>query len=100
MAPVDWCPKDQVVLAAEQVLGPDRVCWRCGTQVVKRDLEQWFFRITKYADELLAYDEISWPDPIRLMQTNWIGRSQGAEIPFATAPSEHHEGGEPIRVFT
>jgi leucyl-tRNA synthetase len=50
MAPVDWCPKDQVVLAREQVEGPNRVCWRCGTPVIKRDLEQWFFRITRYAD--------------------------------------------------
>ncbi len=100
MAPVDWCPKDQVVLAREQVEGPNRVCWRCGTPVVKRDLEQWFFRITKYADELLSYDAIHWPEPVRLMQTNWIGRSEGAEITFETAQSEHHAGGEPIRVFT
>ena len=56
MAAVDWCPKDLVVLAREQVLGADRVCWRCGTQVIKRDLEQWFFRTTKYADELLSYE--------------------------------------------
>ena len=55
MAPVDWCPKDQVVLAREQVLGADRRCWRCDTPVIKRDLEQWFFRITKYADELLDF---------------------------------------------
>jgi leucyl-tRNA synthetase len=96
MAPVDWCPKDQVVLAREQVEGPNRVCWRCGTPVVKRDLEQWFFRITNYADELLDFSSIDWPEPIRLMQTNWIGRSEGAEIDFPVdAP-----GVEPIRVFT
>ncbi|MGZ3631565.1 MAG: leucine--tRNA ligase, partial [Candidatus Limnocylindrales bacterium] len=100
MAPVDWCPKDQVVLAREQVEGAERVCWRCGTPVVKRDLEQWFFRITKYADELLTYEGIDWPEPIRRMQTNWIGRSEGAEIEFTTAPDEHQPGGEPIRVFT
>ncbi|MGZ6296366.1 MAG: leucine--tRNA ligase, partial [Candidatus Limnocylindrales bacterium] len=100
MAPVDWCPKDQVVLAREQVEGVERVCWRCGTPVVKRDLEQWFFRITKYADELLTYEGIDWPEPIRRMQTNWIGRSEGAEIEFTTAPDEHQPGGEPIRVFT
>ena len=94
MAPVDWCPKDQVVLAREQVEGADRVCWRCGTQVIKRDLEQWFFRITKYADELLDFEGIDWPEPVRLMQTNWIGRSEGAEVVFRTAPSDHHEGGE------
>ena len=80
MAPVDWCPKDQVVLAREQVEGADRVCWRCGTPVIKRDLEQWFFRTTKYADELLIYAGIDFPEPIRVMQTNWIGRSEGAEI--------------------
>ena len=80
MAPVDWCPKDLVVLAREQVLGTDRVCWRCGTQVIKRDLEQWFFRTTAYADELLNYDGLDYPTPIKVMQTNWIGRSEGAEI--------------------
>jgi leucyl-tRNA synthetase len=100
MAPVDWCPKDQVVLAREQVEGADRVCWRCGTPVIKRDLEQWFFRITKYADELLDFSGIEWPEPIRLMQTNWIGRSEGAEVVFRTAPSDHHAGGEELRVFT
>jgi leucyl-tRNA synthetase len=96
MAAVDWCPKDQVVLAREQVLGVERRCWRCGTPVVKRDLEQWFFRITRYADELLDFSGIDWPEPIRLMQTNWIGRSEGAEIDF---PVES-EGVEAIRVFT
>jgi leucyl-tRNA synthetase len=96
MAPVDWCPKDQVVLAREQVEGADRHCWRCGTPVVKRDLEQWFFRITNYADELLSFEGMDWPEPIRLMQTNWIGRSEGAEIDF---PVEA-EGADPIRVFT
>ncbi|HEX6140049.1 MAG TPA: leucine--tRNA ligase [Candidatus Limnocylindria bacterium] len=96
MAPVDWCPKDQVVLAREQVEGADRHCWRCGTPVVKRDLEQWFFRITSYADELLDFSGLDWPEPIRLMQTNWIGRSEGAEIDF---PVEA-DGVAPIRVFT
>ena len=61
MAPVDWCPKDLVVLAREQVLGPERVCWRCGTQVIKRDLEQWFLRTTAYADELLSYEGLEYP---------------------------------------
>ena len=86
MAPVDWCPKDQVVLAREQVLGADRRCWRCDTPVIKRDLEQWFFRITKYADELLDFSQLDWPEPILLMQTNWIGRSEGADIDFPVAP--------------
>ncbi|MCA1587662.1 MAG: leucine--tRNA ligase [Chloroflexi bacterium] len=96
LAPVDWCPKDQVVLAREQVVGPERRCWRCGTQVEKRDLEQWWFRITNYSDELLDFSGIDYPEPIRLMQTNWIGRSEGAEIDFPTEADDV----EPIRVFT
>src|SRR5918999_834279 len=100
MAPVDWCPKDQVVLAREQVEGADRVCWRCGTPVIKRDLEQWFFRITKYADELLDYSDIDWPEPVRLMQTNWIGRSEGGEVVFTVAPDDSQPGGDEIPVFT
>jgi leucyl-tRNA synthetase len=100
MAPVDWCPKDQVVLAREQVEGADRVCWRCGTPVIKRDLEQWFFRTTKYADELLSYDGLVYPEPIKVMQTNWIGRSEGAEITFTVAADEHTPGGHELTVFT
>ncbi|HEX6655700.1 MAG TPA: leucine--tRNA ligase [Candidatus Limnocylindria bacterium] len=96
MAPVDWCPKDQVVLAREQVEGADRHCWRCGTPVIKRDLEQWFFRTTNYADEMLGFEGLDWPEPIKLMQTNWIGRSEGAEIDF---PVEADDAA-PIRVFT
>ncbi|MEX2135920.1 MAG: leucine--tRNA ligase [Chloroflexota bacterium] len=96
MSPVDWCPKDQVVLAREQVEGADRHCWRCGTPVIKRDLEQWFLRTTRYADELLDFSKIDWPEPIRLMQTNWIGRSEGAEVDFAVEA----DGVAPIRVFT
>jgi leucyl-tRNA synthetase len=101
MAPVDWCPKDQVVLAREQVEGADRHCWRCGTPVIKRDLEQWFFRITRYADELLDFSQIDWPEPILLMQTNWIGRSEGAEIDFPVAlDGTDADVVAPIRVFT
>ncbi|HWH23328.1 MAG TPA: leucine--tRNA ligase [Candidatus Limnocylindria bacterium] len=97
MAPVDWCPNDGV-LAREQVEGAERVCWRCGAPVVKRDLEQWFLRITEYADELLDHSQIDWPEPIRLMQVNWIGRSEGAEIVFAAQPAGGAE--ERITVFT
>ena len=61
---------------------------------------QWYLRITNYADELLDFTGIDWPDPIRIMQTNWIGRSTGAEVVFETAPSAHHAGGEELRVFT
>jgi leucyl-tRNA synthetase len=99
-APVDWCPSCQVTLAREQVEGVDRVCWRCSTQVTKRDLTQWFFKITDYADELLSFEGINWPEPIRTMQTNWIGRSEGAEVDFTVAKSAHHAGGEKLRVFT
>jgi len=96
MGAVDWCPKDKVVLAREQVEGIDRRCWRCGTPVEKRDLEQWYFRITNYSDELLSFDGLDYPEPIKAMQTNWIGRSEGAEIDFPTEADDV----EPIRVFT
>ena len=99
MSPVDWCPNDGT-LAREQVEGADRHCWRCGALVEKRDLEQWFLRTTKYADELLDFSGIDWPEPIRIMQTNWIGRSEGAEVVFATAPDDHQPGGDELRVFT
>ncbi|HJP87513.1 MAG TPA: leucine--tRNA ligase [Candidatus Limnocylindrales bacterium] len=98
-SPVDWCPNDGT-LAREQVEGIERRCWRCGAKVEKRDLEQWYLRVTKYADELLDFSEIQFPDPIRTQQTNWIGRSVGAEIVFETAPSASHAGGEQLRVFT
>ena len=95
-SPVDFCPNDGT-LAREQVEGVDRRCWRCGAKVEKRDLDQWYLRVTKYADELLDFSEIQFPDPIRHMQTNWIGRSEGAEIAFAVA----RDGGDKeIRVFT
>ena len=96
MGAVDWCPKDKVVLAREQVEGTERRCWRCGTQVEKRDLEQWWFRITNYSDELLNFDGLDYPEPIKAMQTNWIGRSEGAEIDFRPEADDV----ESIRVFT
>ena len=81
-APVKWCPKDQTVLANEQVI--DGRCERCGTEVEAKSLEQWFFRYTTYADELLDEMELleSWPERVLAMQRNWIGRSEGAEIIF------------------
>jgi leucyl-tRNA synthetase len=81
-APVQWCPKDATVLANEQVV--DGRCERCGTPVVQRNLEQWFFRITDYADRLLADFDLleSWPEHVVTMQRNWIGRSEGAEVVF------------------
>ena len=81
-AAVDWCPKDNTTLAREQVIGDDRVCERCGTPVIKKDLEQWFFKTTKYADELLDFSQIDWPQTVQTLQTNWIGRSEGAEVQF------------------
>jgi leucyl-tRNA synthetase len=80
---VNWCPSCQTVLANEQVI--DGACWRCGTPVVMRDLEQWFFRITAYADELLSgMRELGeWPEKVLTMQQNWIGRSEGARVRFA-----------------
>ena len=96
-APVNWCSRCQTVLANEQVVG-DGLCERCDTPVTKKELEQWFFRITKYAEELLDYSHIDWPQRIRAMQTNWIGKSIGAEVSFRLehAKGDHKE----IRVFT
>ncbi len=85
-APVNWCPSCQTVLANEQVL-PDGACERCETPVTRKDLVQWFFGITRYADRLLAgLDGIDWPEKTKTMQRNWIGRSEGAEITFSFAP--------------
>ena len=80
---VNWCPVDNTVLANEQVI--DGCCWRCGSIVEPRDLEQWFFKITEYADELLAGLETltDWPEKVVVMQRNWIGRSEGARVRFA-----------------
>ena len=89
-----WCPEDQTVLANEQV--ENGKCWRCGHEVEKKKMKQWFFKITEYADELLEeIDSLEWPEKIKTMQKNWIGRSVGAEIDFEV------EGGAPhITVFT
>ena len=95
-APVNWCPKDQTVLANEQVI--DGRCERCDSLVVKKELEQWFFRITDYAEELLSYDGLDWPERVRTMQTNWIGRSEGLEVDFTAITSDGSE--EKMRIFT
>ena len=96
-APVNWCPRCQTVLANEQVVG-EGVCERCGTPVTKRELEQWFFRITAYAEELLDHSGLDWPERIKTMQKNWVGKSEGAEISFRLE-DERTERKE-IRVFT
>ncbi|MBI4887464.1 MAG: leucine--tRNA ligase [Acidobacteria bacterium] len=93
---VNWCPSCRTVLANEQVV--DGGCWRCGTPVETRDLEQWFFRITAYADELLD-DTVAltrWPEKVLTMQRNWIGRSEGARVTFAMEGNPS----TPIEVFT
>ena len=92
-APVNWCPSCQTVLANEQVV--DGECERCHTQVVKKDLTQWFFKITAYAEELLdGLKNLDWPEKTKAMQRNWIGKSTGAEIEFST------ESGAKFKVFT
>jgi leucyl-tRNA synthetase len=94
-APVKWCPKDQTVLANEQVI--DGRCERCGTEVESRNLTQWFFKITEYADALLDETALleSWPEKVLTMQRNWIGRSEGARVVFSVQGS-----GEELPVFT
>ncbi len=95
-APVNWCPRCQTVLANEQVV--EGFCERCGVAVARRDLEQWFLRITRYADELIQHNGIDWPERIKTMQRNWVGKSVGTEISFAL----DHPGVDEkeIRVFT
>ncbi|HEY63711.1 MAG TPA: leucine--tRNA ligase [Caldilineae bacterium] len=101
---VDFCPTCNTTLAREQVWGEDRHCERCGTPVIRKKLNQWLFRITKYADELLDFSKIDWPERVKLMQTNWIGRSEGAEVIFKVAPGFLPEDADPaegdIVVFT
>ena len=93
-AAVNWCPRDNTVLANEQIV--NGVCWRCGTKPTKKELEQWFFKITAYAQRLL--DDLKkldrWPERVKVMQANWIGRSEGAELDFAV------EGDDRLKVFT
>ena len=92
-APVNWCPSCKTVLANEQVV--DGKCERCGTQVVQKDLTQWFLKITKYAEELLqGLDTLDWPEKTKAMQRHWIGKSTGGEIEFTC------ESGDKFKVFT
>jgi len=95
LGPVDWCPHCNTSLAREQVWGEDRHCERCETPVIKRDLEQWFFRITRYADQLLDFSQIEWPERVVTMQTNWIGRSEGVTFDLGVQGSDRK-----IPVFT
>ncbi len=95
-APANWCPSCNTTLANEQVL-PDGTCERCGTTIIRKEIDQWLFRITKYADELLDFSQIQWPEKTVTMQRNWIGRSEGAEIRFSTEIDGQREE---IPVFT
>ncbi|MEF9841287.1 MAG: leucine--tRNA ligase [Raoultibacter sp.] len=104
-SPVNWCPNCQTVLANEQVT--DGECWRCHGSIVKRDLEQWYLKITDYAQELLDdLDQLDgWPDRVKQMQAHWIGRSEGAEVDFILCDAEGNEPADPgaddaITVFT
>ena len=94
LSPVDWCPNCNTTLAREQVWGDDRHCERCETPVIKKDLEQWFFKTTQYAEELLDFSHMDWPERVQTLQTNWIGRSVGALVVFKT------EQGDPLEIFT
>lgn len=93
-APVNWCPHDLTVLANEQVI--DGCCWRCDTKVERKEIAQWFLKITAYADELLTSLETltGWPEQVKTMQANWIGRSEGVEMDFAVP------GSEPVSIYT
>lgn len=94
-APVNWCPHDMTVLANEQVI--DGCCWRCDTPVERKEIAQWFLKITDYADELLQSLETldGWPEQVKTMQANWIGRSEGVEMDFQVADME-----QPLRIYT
>ena len=99
-SPVNWCPNCKTVLANEQVTEGE--CWRCHGAVEKRDLTQWYYKITDYAQELLDdLDQLKgWPEPVKQMQANWIGRSEGAEVDFELVPAEGKDDGQTITVFT
>ncbi len=94
-APVNWCPNDMTVLANEQVI--DGCCWRCDTKVERKEISQWFLKITAYADELLKSLETldGWPEQVKTMQANWIGRSEGVEMDFSVTNMP-----QPLRIYT
>jgi len=95
-SPVDWCPSCNTTLAREQVVGTDRLCERCHTPVIKKELNQWYFRITQYAEQLLQdLEGLRWPEKILTLQRNWIGKSEGAEFAFQVQGAD-----ESFRVFT
>jgi len=93
-ARVDWCPSCNTTLAREQVWGDERRCERCKTPVVRKELEQWFFRTTRFAEQLLDFSAIDWPERVQVLEKNWIGRSEGADVVFETG------SGDSLEVFT
>lgn len=96
---VNWCPSCQTVLANEQVVNGE--CERCGTQVVQKEMDQWFFRITKYQDELISgLEEVDWPHATKQQQLNWIGKKTGVEITYQVVDEAGHELGDSITCFT
>ncbi len=95
-APVDFCPTCNTTLAREQVIGPERVCERCGTPVIKKEMDQWFFKITDYAEELLDFSKLDWPERVKVLQTNWIGKSVGLQ--FRMEVKDHPD--KSFEVFT
>lgn len=97
-APVNWCPQDQTVLANEQVV--DGRCERCKHEVTKRDLTQWFFKIRDYAERLLNFEGLDWPEKTKLMQQHWIGRSEGSEVTFELCDADGKSIGKSVNVFT
>ena len=99
-SPVNWCPECATVLANEQVI--EGRCWRCHSEVQKQDLTQWYYKITDYADELLAdLDQLTgWPENVKQQQANWIGKSEGANVDFELLSAEGEPTGETITVFT
>lgn len=97
-APVNWCPSCQTVLANEQV--EDGQCERCKHEVTKKDLTQWFFKIRDYAEKLLDYGGLDWPEKTKLMQQNWIGRSEGSEVRFELCDADGKKLGKSVTVFT
>lgn len=97
-APVNWCPSCQTVLANEQV--QEGRCERCKHEVTKRDLTQWFFKIRDYAERLLNFKDLDWPEKTKVMQTNWIGRSEGSEVEFELVDAHGEKLGKSVKVFT
>jgi leucyl-tRNA synthetase len=97
-SPVNWCPSCQTVLANEQVI--DGQCERCKHEVTKRDLTQWFFNIRQYAERLLDFKDLDWPERTKIMQTNWIGRSEGSEVVFDLCDVDGVKTDKSVAVFT